>query len=314
LNEGGHLLLPDYDFLVLWNGFDMMPLKSLRVALSNIMLEVQRLDRLLPPSMVAIADNPLPLGDYTVEATKGVFGTFLSGVHSLTKADKLEEYDHFYDDYCIAHYLLGVVAKNIAFFPEEAFDPDMCALAKKSFRTVFRYAPYIKDDTYAYYFSHYNMGVIMMNQGQFDQAEEKFEHLLSTINPTLRGLPAMLAGKGRNSLEVMILTKAHAALFLLSEDRAIASGIPPARSASTPAMTKARSHTRSRSDATSRSALRGAMSEPHLSGVSSTSSDSTAFGPTVFGPSTSLTKLPRDFKDFPAIGEFPPVAKPNGYF
>ncbi|KAK3823189.1 MAG: hypothetical protein J3Q66DRAFT_279055 [Benniella sp.] len=280
LNEGGHLLLPDYDFLVLWNGFDMMPLKSLRVALSNIMLEVQRLDRLLPPSM----------------------------------ADKLEEYDHFYDDYCIAHYLLGVVAKNIAFFPEEPFDPDMCALAKKSFKTVFRYAPYIKDDTYAYYFSHYNMGMIMMNQGQFDQAEEKFKHLLSTINPTLRGLPALLAGKGRNSLEVMILTKAHAALFLLSEDRAIAAGDPPTRSATTPAMTKARSHARSRSDATSRSALRSALSEPHLSGVSSTSSDSTAFSPTFFGPSTSLTKLPRDFKDFPAIGEFPPVSKTNGYF
>ncbi|ORZ26790.1 hypothetical protein BCR41DRAFT_332843 [Lobosporangium transversale] len=183
LNEGQRLLLPDYDFLVLWNGFDMMPLKSLRVALSNIMVEVQR-------------------------------------IHSLTKADKVRDYDHYYDDYCIAHYLLGLVAKNIAFFPEEAFDQDMCSLATRSFKTVFRYAPYIKDDTYAYYFSHYNMGLIMMNQGRLDQAEEKFKYLLSTINPTLLSLPALIAGKGRNSLEALILAKAHAAMFLLNEDRA----------------------------------------------------------------------------------------------
>ncbi|KAG0310913.1 hypothetical protein BGZ99_010467 [Dissophora globulifera] len=220
MNEGHRLLLPDYDFLVLWNGFDMMPLKSLRNALAIIMTKARRLEAHLPPSMVAIADVSLPKGDFTIEATKGILGTFRSGVHSLTKADKVDGYDHFYDDYCIAHYLLGVVAKNIAYFPEEKFDTEMCALAVRSFKTVFRYAPYIKDDTYAYYFSHYNMGMILMNQGHLDQAEEKFKYLLSTINPTLRGLPALIAGKGRNSLEVLILTKAHAAMFLLNEDRA----------------------------------------------------------------------------------------------
>ncbi|KAG0343130.1 hypothetical protein BG000_007586 [Podila horticola] len=219
LNEGGRLLLPDYDFLVLWNGFDMMPLTSLRVAMANIMIEVQRLEELLPASMVAIADRPLPRHGYTLEATKGIFGSFLSGVHSLTKADKIEGYDHFYDDYCLAHYLLGLVAKHIAFFPDEVRDLDMCAIAIRAFNTVFRYAPYIKDDTYAYYFSHYNLGLIMMHQGYLDQAEEKFKYLLSTINPTLMSLPALVAGKGRNSLEVLILAKAHAGLFLLLEDR-----------------------------------------------------------------------------------------------
>ncbi|KAF9942722.1 hypothetical protein BGZ67_000129 [Mortierella alpina] len=219
LNEGYRLLLPDYDFLVLWNGFDMMPLKYLRVALANIMVEVERLEALLPPSMVAIQDKPLPKGDYTIEATKGFLSAFTSSVHTLTNADRLKDYDHFYDDYCIAHYLLGLVAKHIAFYPDAVFEQDMCTLATRSFRTVFRYAPYIKDDTYAYYFSHYNMGLILLQQGQPQMAEEKFKYLLSTINPTLRGLPNLVAGKGRNSLEVLILAKAHAAMFLLTEDR-----------------------------------------------------------------------------------------------
>ncbi|KAG0198000.1 hypothetical protein BGX28_008503 [Mortierella sp. GBA30] len=220
LNEGHRLLLPDYDFLVLWNGFDMMPLKSLRVALSNIMIEVERLEVLLPPSMLAIQDTPLPKGDYTIEATQGFLGTFMSGIHSLTRADKLQGYDHFYDDYCIAHYLLGLVSKHIAFYPDEVFHQEMCLLAIKSFKTVFRYAPYIKDDTYAYYFAHYNMGLILLQQGQPEMAEEKFKYLLSTIHPTLMGLPNLVAGKGRNSLEVLILAKAHAAMFLLNEDQA----------------------------------------------------------------------------------------------
>ncbi|KAG0253169.1 hypothetical protein BG011_006515 [Mortierella polycephala] len=219
LNEGGRLLLPDYDFLVLWNGFETMPLKSLRVALSNIMIEVERLDNLLPASMLAISGMPLPKSGYTLEATSGILSAFLSGVHTLTKADKLPNYDQFYDDYCIAYYLLGLVAKNIAFFPEEPFDADMCTLAVKAFKTVFRYAPYIKDDTYSYYFSHYNLGLILMNQGELDQAEEKFKYLLNTVNVTLIGLPALVAGKGRNSLEILILAKAHAAMFLLNEDR-----------------------------------------------------------------------------------------------
>ncbi|KAF9384750.1 hypothetical protein BGX21_001221 [Mortierella sp. AD011] len=225
-----HLLLPDYDFLVLWNGFDMMPLTYLRVALSNIMVEVQRLDARLPPSMAAIADKPLPRGGYTLEATKVLLSTIRSGVHTLTKEDKVKGYGHFYDDYCIAHYLLGIVAQKIALFPGEPFDIDMCTLAVKSYKTVFRYAPYVKDDTYMYYFSHYNIGVIMMSQGRFELAEEKFKYLLSVTSPTLSGLPSLMAGKGRNSLEAVVLARAHAAMFLLDEDRANSSNSSPSTS------------------------------------------------------------------------------------
>ncbi|KAF9976031.1 hypothetical protein BGZ73_009242 [Actinomortierella ambigua] len=212
------LVLADYDFLVLWNAFDMMPMKSLRTAFDNIQKEVDRLEALLPPSMLAIADKPLPKNDMTIEATKGLFG-FLSGIHTLTNVDKVKGYDMFYDDYCIAHYLLGLISEKIAFFPNELHDYAMADHAVRSFKTVFRYAPYIKDDTYAYYFSHYHMGLILAKQGRLQEAEFRFQYLLDTVNPTLLSLPTLAAGKGRNSLEVLVFAKAHAAMYLLVEER-----------------------------------------------------------------------------------------------
>ncbi|KAF9104429.1 hypothetical protein BGX29_001901 [Mortierella sp. GBA35] len=316
LNEGRRLLLPDYDFLVLWNGFDMMPLKSLRVALSNIMIEVQRLEALLPASMLAIAESPLPKGDYTIEATKGLFSTFRSGIHNLSRADKLADYPNFYDDYCIAHYLQGLVAMNIAFFPDEVFDQEMCALAVKSFKTVFRYAPYILDDTYAYYFAHYNLGLIMMNLGQLDDAEAKFKYLLSTINPTLLGLPALAAGKGRNSLEVLILAKAHAALVLLNEDRANAAVAASSEKGSQKARSRRPASSTSSSVVNLDSAMAGLSvtnlyhqhhhqqqqqqkrrATPVTTASTTSGSDYSGGG----GVTSSTTKLKRDFKDFPTI-------------
>lgn len=301
-----------------------MPLKSLRVALSNIMLEVQRLDALLPATMLAISESPLPKGDYTIEATKGLFSTFRSGIHSLTRADKVQGYEHFYDDYCIAHYLLGLVAKQIAFFPEEVFDQDMCSLAVRSFKTVFRYAPYILDDTYAYYFAHYNLGLIMMQLGQLDDAEAKFKYLLSTVNPTLLGLPALAAGKGRNSLEVLILAKAHAALFLLNEDRATAAA---AAAKSETGSQKATSRRSASSTASSVVNLDAAMANLSViykqqqqqhqlqqqqqqqrrkkSSGSGSASRTTSGGSGEYGPPTGSTaKLTRDFKDFPTIAVY----------
>ncbi|KAG0038673.1 hypothetical protein BGZ82_011252 [Podila clonocystis] len=298
LNEGGRLLLPDYDFLVLWNGFDMMPLKSLRVAMANIMIEVQRLEELLPASMVAIADKPLPRHGYTIEATKGMFGSFLSGVHSLTKADKIEGYDHFYDDYCLAHYLLGLVAKHIAFFPDEVHDSDMCAIAIRAFNAVFRYAPYIKDDTYAYYFSHYNLGLIMMHQGYLDQAEEKFKYLLSTINPTLMGLPALVAGKGRNSLEVLILAKAHAGLFLLLEDRQNAT---QADSRTAHSSTGSASVSRSSSSSNGKKEYVPRPLPHKLPTHIQVTQDSLSSDFTSLKSTSSTTKLTHDFKHFPVV-------------
>ncbi|KAF9216318.1 hypothetical protein BGZ59_010192 [Podila verticillata] len=299
LNEGGRLLLPDYDFLVLWNGFDMMPLKSLRVAMANIMVEVERLEALLPASMVAIADKPLPKHGYTVEATKGMFGLFLSGVHSLTRADKIEGYDHFYDDYCIAHYLLGLVTKHIAFFPDEVHDSDMCAIAIRSFNVVFRYAPYIKDDTYAYYFSHYNLGLIMMHQGYLDQAEEKFKYLLSTINPTLMGLPALVAGKGRNSLEVLVLAKAHAGLFLLLEDRQNAASQAEGRT--THSSFGSASVSRSSSSSNGRQENIPRPLPHHLPARKQVTQETLSSDFASLMSTSSTTKFNHDFKAFPVV-------------
>jgi hypothetical protein len=228
-----------------------------------------------------------------------MFGSFLSGVHSLTRADKIEGYDHFYDDYCIAHYLLGLVTKHIAFFPDEVHDSDMCAIAIRSFNVVFRYAPYIKDDTYAYYFSHYNLGLIMMHQGYLDQAEEKFKYLLSTINPTLMGLPALVAGKGRNSLEVLILAKAHAGLFLLLEDRQNAASQVEGRTAHS----SVSSTSVSRSSSSSNGKQEHVSRPPphHLPARMQVTQESLSSDFASLMSTGSTTKLNHDFKAFPVV-------------
>lgn len=284
----------------------MMPLKSLRVALSNIMVVVEQLEALLPASMVAIADKPLPKGGYTIEATKGILSAIRNPIHTLTKADKLDHYSHFYDDFCIANYLLGLVAKNIAFFPDEPYDADMANLAVRSFKTVFRYAPYIIDDTYAYYFSHYNMGLIMRHYGHLDKAEEKFRYLLSTINPTLLGLPALVAGKGRNSLEVIILAKAHAAMFLLNEDRqnAHVSSSAAGSKVQLPRISPTSSASSFEINQILTAGMGGLMVQPSSPGSTPSSSDQVSY--TSANSTTKLhhhNALPaqRDFTQFPTV-------------
>jgi tetratricopeptide (TPR) repeat protein len=209
----------------------------------------------------------------------------------------------------------------MAFFPEEVFDQDMCSLAVRSFKTVFRYAPYILDDTYAYYFSHYNLGLIMMQLGQLDDAEAKFKYLLSTINPTLLSLPALAAGKGRNSLEVLILAKAHAALFLLNEDRAATAAAAAAAKSEAGSQRTRSKRSSSSTTASSVVDLDAAMANlsvvykqqlqhqqeqeqrRHRKSPGSLASRTTSGGSEVYerGPTGSTAKLTRDFKDFPTI-------------
>ncbi|KAG0203853.1 hypothetical protein BGX28_004023 [Mortierella sp. GBA30] len=221
----GHLLLPNYDFMILWNTFDMMPPKVLQKALDNISSEVRRLEALLPAKMKEREVQPLAAHDQTIEASAG---GYLSGLFSnknaISKESKVDEYGNFYDDYCLAHFLQGLVAYHIAFFPEEVFNREMCDLAMESFQTVFRYAPLIKDDTYTYYFSHYYKAKIWIHEGRLDEAQMRFKYLLGLSNTNLMGLPSLVGGKGKNSLELFVLLKVHSGLIDIETARAAAGG------------------------------------------------------------------------------------------
>ncbi|KAG0368555.1 hypothetical protein BC939DRAFT_503364 [Gamsiella multidivaricata] len=221
----GHLLLPNYDFMLLWNTFDMMPPKVLQVALTNISTEVRRLQAMLPEKMKSREDQPLAAKDQTIEASAG---RYLSGMFSnknqILKDSNVADYENFYDDYCLAFFLQGLVAYHIAFFPEEAFNREMCELALESFQTVFRYAPLIKDDTYTYYFSHYYKAKVWIHQGRLDEAQTRFKYLLGLSNTNLLGLPALVGGKGRNSLELFVLLKVHSGMLDIETARAAAAG------------------------------------------------------------------------------------------
>ncbi|KAG0291925.1 hypothetical protein BGZ98_002796 [Dissophora globulifera] len=221
LNEGGRLLLPNYDFMLLWNTFDMMPPKVLQSVLAHISSEVRRLEALLPAKMKAREDQPLAAKDQTIEAFSG---GYLSGMFSNKNAilndSKVNNYENFYDDYCLAFFLQGLVAYHSAFFPEEAFNSEMCELALQSFETVFRYAPLMKDDTYTYYFSHYYRAKIWIHEGRLDDAQARFKYLLGLSNTNLLGLPALVGGKGKNSLELFVLLKVHSGLLDIETARA----------------------------------------------------------------------------------------------
>ncbi|KAF8926133.1 hypothetical protein EDD21DRAFT_6252 [Dissophora ornata] len=212
--QEGRLLLPCYDFMLLWNTFDMMPPKVLQKALVTISAEVRRLQAMLPQKMKDREDQPLATNDQTIEAFSGGYlSSMFSNKNAILKDSKVENYENFYDDYCLAFFLQGLVAYHIAFFPEEEFNRDMCELALESFHTVFRYAPLIKDDTYTYYFSHYYKAKIWIHQGRLDEARTRFRYLLGLSNTNLLGLPALVGGKGRNSLELFVLLKVHSGLL-----------------------------------------------------------------------------------------------------
>ncbi|KAI1303221.1 hypothetical protein EDD11_005435, partial [Mortierella claussenii] len=222
----GHLLLPSYDFMLLWNTFDMMPPKVLQKALINISSEVRRLQELLPQKMKAREDQPLAAKDQTIEAASGGYlSSIFSNKGAILKDSKVANYENFYDDYCLAFFLQGLVAYHIAFFPEEAFNREMCELALESFHTVFRYAPLINDDTYTYYFAHYYKAKIWIHQGSLDKAQTRFKYLLGLSNTNLLGLPALVGGKGRNSLELFVLLKVHSGLLDIETARAAAAGV-----------------------------------------------------------------------------------------
>ncbi|KAF9429851.1 hypothetical protein BGZ94_009247 [Podila epigama] len=229
--QEGHLLMPSYDFMLLWNTFDMMPPKVLAQALGTISSEVRRLKALLPKKMLERETQPVAAKDQTLEATSGGYLSGLwSNKNAILKDSKVDNYENFYDDYCLAFFLQGVVSYHLAFFPEEAFNREMCELAQESFQTVFRYAPLIKDDTYTYYFSHYYKAKIWIHQGRLDEAQARFKYLLGLSNTSILSLPALVGGKGRNSLELFVLLKVHSGLIEIDTARAAAKSTGSIRS------------------------------------------------------------------------------------
>ncbi|KAF9971566.1 hypothetical protein BGZ73_005485 [Actinomortierella ambigua] len=219
LQEGGNLLLPSYDFMLLWNCFDMMPLQQLHHALDEISEQVQRLRKLLPAKMAERERRePLAAKDQTIEAATsggGLLGGLLGGggKQALLRDSVVPGYTNFYDDYCVAFFLQGIAAYHIAYFPEAEYNADKADLAITSFDTVFRYAPLMNDDTYTYYFAHYYKAKACMHQGNLDDAHARLKHLLSLSSTGLMGLPQLVGGKGRNSLELFVLMRTHSALI-----------------------------------------------------------------------------------------------------
>lgn len=96
--------------------------------------------------------------------------------------------DEYWDDFCLAHFLRGVVLRFIAFpephakvRPAESPIPaeEAAEQARISFTNVIQNAANISYDHYLIYFSHYELGRLHANLGEDDQARAEFNLVLS---------------------------------------------------------------------------------------------------------------------------------------
>ncbi|RUS32174.1 hypothetical protein BC938DRAFT_476107 [Jimgerdemannia flammicorona] len=196
LAQSNRLLLPGLELLHVWNCYEIMPLVHLRRSASLVESEIAQLEILL---LSSLSGSDLP-------------------------------YDNFYDDFCLAHFLRGILLRQQAFYTDPdapALDPDLARHhtlvtgALESFRTVFREAWRIRLDHYLYYFARYEMGRTLVLMGDTRAAKEEFAVVLARQPvpvPTEAGLAVKPAEiKGKYSLENMVIFKTHNSMAELDE-------------------------------------------------------------------------------------------------
>ncbi|TPX43841.1 hypothetical protein SeMB42_g04566 [Synchytrium endobioticum] len=190
--QGGRLMLPAFESLWAWNGFDFMPEAKLKQALAQIEAELARLDQLLPPS----ADP-----------------------------DKVP-YITYYDDLCLARLLKGIVLRELA-LPSAATlvsveqeaklrpdSPEKVNLMKDAARQlafVQILSASIHLDHYLLPFSRYELGRLKMRLGDYEEARHEYTAALNG------GVGSGEDGQktGKFSLESTLHMKTHNAIAKL---------------------------------------------------------------------------------------------------
>ncbi|PWN42672.1 hypothetical protein IE81DRAFT_289951 [Ceraceosorus guamensis] len=126
--------------------------------------------------------------------------------------------DEYWDDFCLAHFLRGVVLRYIA-YPEKharvdpAESPIPIAEADKqceiSLRKVIDEGHKISLDHYLVYFAHYELGRLHACRGQVDQARDQFNLIMNGKNLEDKGR------KGKYSMQNMCVLRSNGALQTL---------------------------------------------------------------------------------------------------
>ncbi|GAA5888776.1 hypothetical protein JCM6882_002847 [Rhodosporidiobolus microsporus] len=131
--------------------------------------------------------------------------------------------DEYWDDYCLAHFLRGVILRFIAHpEPYVKLQPDAPTvpvaeadeLALTSLNFILQHGKDIEVDHHLVWFAHYELGRLFHSQGQWTKAREQYERVMSG-----KGMEVgKKKGKGKVSLQNMAVLRSNAGLQLLKEE------------------------------------------------------------------------------------------------
>ncbi|KAG7096514.1 hypothetical protein E1B28_003943 [Marasmius oreades] len=124
----------------------------------------------------------------------------------------------YWDDYCLAKFLEGVCLRYIAYpDPDAELEPDDVAkIAKEeaeknaadAFKFVFEHGPSIELDHHLVYHAHYELGRLLVCQGDIEGGKKHFDMIISgkylEVGPSGR--------KGKYSMENALHMRTHAAI------------------------------------------------------------------------------------------------------
>ncbi|GAA6018293.1 hypothetical protein JCM11491_005144 [Sporobolomyces phaffii] len=130
--------------------------------------------------------------------------------------------DEYWDDYCLAHFLRGVILRFIA-HPEEhvVVRPEKSQIpideadeqALISFNNVLKHGKDISHDHHLIWFTHYELGRLFESKGEWSKAREQFEIVMSGKSLEV----STKKGKGKVSLQNMAVLRSNAGLAMLKE-------------------------------------------------------------------------------------------------
>jgi len=134
---------------------------------------------------------------------------------------------NYWDDYCLARYMEGVVLRYIAYpDPDAVIDPsekasipidEASAASLEALEDVISNGPKIELDHYIVYHTHYELGRLQACRGNIAEGKRHLELVMSgktlEINSTGK--------KGKYSLENALMVRTHAAIEALENGRAV---------------------------------------------------------------------------------------------
>ncbi|KAM0755093.1 hypothetical protein T439DRAFT_309959 [Meredithblackwellia eburnea MCA 4105] len=145
----------------------------------------------------------------------------LADLHNVKDPKSYGNGDEYWDDFCLAHLLRGIILRFIA-HPEPYTKPrpekpqipvkEADEQAMISYNNVLKHAKDIVHDNHLVWFTHYELGRLYEAKGEWAKAKEQFEMVMSGKMEGGRGKT-----KGKVSLQNMAILRSNSALNTLRE-------------------------------------------------------------------------------------------------